>query len=129
MIEEIKIFEPTNEYESTLKQKSFKFSVRIANFYKITLQRDKSFEPLYKQALRSGTSIAANIYEAQSASSQNDFINKFNISLKESRETEYWLQLLKEIDIINRNEYQSLKTDLDEIIKMLVSSLKTLKGI
>lgn len=129
MVEEDKIFEPTIEYESTLKNKSFKFSIRIAKLYKVIFQRDKLYEPIYKQTLRSGTSIAANIYEAQSAASKNDIINKLIISLKESREVEYWLKLLKEIEIIDEKEYQSLFNDLEEIIKMLVSSIKTSKGI
>lgn len=124
-----KISEPLVIYESVLKQKSFKFSIRIAKFYKILLQRDKSYDPLYKQILRSGTSLGANISEAQSAPSKKDFINKLVISLKESRETDYWLKLLKEIDAITEQEFKSLIEDCEELTKMLVSSIKTSKGL
>lgn len=113
-----KVLEPSVIYESVLKQKSFRFSVRIAKFYKIILQRDKSYDPLYKQFLRSGASIGANISEAQSAPSKKDFTNKFTISLKESRETDYWLYLLKEIELIAELEFNSLIQDCEELTKM-----------
>lgn len=124
-----KVFEPEVLYESVLKQKSFRFSIRIAKFYKILIQRDKAFEPLFKQVLRSGTSIGANISEAQSAPTKKDFINKLTISLKESRETLYWLKLLKETETISDQELNSLQNDCEELIKMLVSSIKTSKGL
>ncbi|MEW6508700.1 MAG: four helix bundle protein [Bacteroidota bacterium] len=123
------VFEPEVLYESVLKQKSFRFAIRIAKFYKILVQRDKVFDPIFKQILRCGTSIGANISEAQSASSKKDFINKLSISLKESRETLYWIKLLNETETISELELISLQNDCEEIIKMLVSSIKTCKGL
>ena len=69
--------------------------------------------------LRSGTSIGANISEAQSAISKKDFKNKMQIALKESRETEYWIKLLNETELINEKEYQSLYCDCEELSKLL----------
>lgn len=124
-----KVFEPEVIYESILKQKSFRFSIRIAKFYKVLIKRDNAYEPIFKQVLRSGTSIGANISEAQSAPTKKDFINKLTIALKESRETLYWLKLLKEIEAISEQELNSLQNDCEELIKMLVSSIKTSKGL
>lgn len=104
----MKVLEPLVNYSSILYQKAFGFSIRIVKLYKYLLQKDKSYEPLYKQLLRSGTSIGANVSEAQSAPTKKDFINKLSISLKESRETEYWIRLLKETEIINQQEHDSL---------------------
>ncbi len=124
-----KIFEPSISYGSILYNKSFNFSVRIAKLYKYLIQKDKSYEPIYKQLLRSGTSIGANVSEAQSASTKKDFIYKLSISLKEARETQFWLKLLKETEIINNQEYESLNKDCDELERILTSSIKTAKGI
>jgi four helix bundle protein len=79
--------------------------------------------------LRAGTSIGANVSEAQSAFTKKDFINKLGISLKESKEAEYWLKLLKESDVISEKEFQSLINDCEEIIKLLTSIIKTSKEI
>lgn len=124
-----KVFEPQAIYGSVLNQKSFNFSVRIAKLYKYLIQKEKSYEPLYKQLLRSGTSIGANVSEAQSASTKKDFIYKLSISLKEARESQFWLKLLKETDTINNQEYKSLDRDCDELERLLTSSIKTAKGI
>lgn len=124
-----KVFEPSIIYGSILNQKSFNFSVRIVKLYKYLIRKDKSFEPLYKQLLRSGTSIGANVSEAQSAGTKKDFIYKLTISLKEARESQFWLKLLKETEIINNQEYESLNKDCDELERLLTSSIKTAKGI
>jgi four helix bundle protein len=81
-----------------------------------------------KQLLRSGTSIGANVAESQEASSKKDFINKLSIALKEARETDYWLKLLKKSLLINEKEFISLIKDCDELIRLLVSIIKKLKG-
>ena len=124
-----KVFEPPITYGSVLNQKSFNFSVRIVKLYKYLIRKDKSFEPLYKQLLRSGTSIGANVSEAQSAGTKKDFIYKLTISLKEARESQFWLRLLEETEIINNQEYESLNKDCDELERLLTSSIKTAKGI
>lgn len=121
----MKVLEPLVNYSSILYQKAFGFSIRIVKLYKYLLQKDKSFEPLYKQLMRSGTSIGANVSEAQSAPTKKDFINKLSISLKEARESEYWIRLLKETEIINQQEHDSLIKDCDELERLLTSSIKT----
>ena len=80
-----------------------------------------------KQMLRSGTSIGANIHEGMYAQSKADFVSKLSISLKEANETSYWLILLKKTDYLTLEVYNSLKSDLDELIRMIISSLKTAK--
>ncbi len=124
-----KVFEPQVIYGSVLNNKSFTFSVIIVKFYKYLIQRDKSYEPIYKQLLRSGTSVGANISEAQSAATKKDFINKLSISLKEARESHYWLKLLNETEIITKQEFESLDKDCDKLERLLTSSIKTAKGI
>ncbi len=121
----MKVLEPLVNYSSILYQKAFGFSICIVKLYKYLFQKEKLFEPLYKQLLRSGTSIGANVSEAQSAPTKKDFINKLSISLKESRETEYWIRLLKETEIINQQEHDSLIKDCDELERLLTSSIKT----
>lgn len=115
------------EYGNTLLNKSFQFAVRSIRLYKILTSRDKTFSPLYIQLLKSSTSIGANISEAQSAPSKKDFINKLNIALKESQETEYWLKLLKESDLLSLNEFDSISNDCIELIKLLISIIKKSK--
>ena len=122
------IFEKALGYSNPITSKSFSFSIRIVKFYRVVLLRTKEFEPILKQLLRSGTSIGANISESQSAISKKDFVNKLHIALKESRETEYWLKLLNEADIIDSKEYLSLYSDCEELSKLLTSILKTTKN-
>ena len=124
-----KVAESKVTYGNVLYQKSFQFAVRIVKFYKYLLKKDKDLRALYEQLLRSGTSIGANVSEAQSAHSKKDFVNKLNISLKESRETDFWLKVLHAAEIINENEFESIYKDCDELERLLVSSIKTAKGI
>ncbi len=125
----MKLNEQISGYGSLLNQKAFHYAVRIAKFYKYLLQKDKSYEPILKQLLRCGTSIGANISESKSAPSKKDFINKLFIALKEARETDYWLKILKEIELITEHEYNSMNKDCDELERLLTSSIKTAKGI
>ena len=113
--------------ESILEQKSFQFSVRIVNLCK-HLRSSKKEYTLTKQLLRSGTSIGANIAEAQQAQSKPDFISKLSIALKESTETKYWLRLMSATDYLTSQEFQSIFSDCVELEKMLVSSIKTAKS-
>lgn len=115
------------EYKNSVVDKSFKFAIRIIKFYKILIERENKYYPLFKQLLRSGTSIGANITEAQSSPSKKDFINKLNIGLKEANETKYWIELLKETELINEKEYLSVLNDCTELIKLLTSIIKTSK--
>ena len=112
--------------KNVLLEKSFKFAIRIVKLYK-HLSEDKKEFILSKQLLRCGTSIGANINEAQDAQSKNDFISKLSISLKEARESKYWIELLKETYYLSEKEANNLLEDLIEIIKLLVSIIKTTK--
>lgn len=87
--------------DNVVKDKSLEFAVRIVNLYKFLVNEQKEFV-MSKQILRSGTSIGANIREAEQAQSRADFINKLNIALKEANETEYWLELLIRTEYITR---------------------------
>jgi four helix bundle protein len=100
------------------------FAIRIINLYKCLTIREKEYI-LSKQILRSGTSIGANIKEGIHSMSKKEFIAKFNISLKEANETEYWIELLYETRYIEKVEYESLHTDCLEIIKIITSILKS----
>jgi four helix bundle protein len=105
--------------------KSFAFSVRIVKLYQY-LYRKKSEYVLSKQLLRSGTSIGANVNEAQAAQSRKDFISKMSIASKEARETKYWINLLIKTDYLDDNDKntKSLIEDTDEIVKLLTSIVK-----
>ena len=125
----VKIFEPPIQYKGVLYQKSIDFAIRIVKLFKYLVQKDRTFEALYIQLVKAGTSIGANISEAQSASSKKDFSNKLLIALKEGRETEYWLKVFYKTEIITQQEYDSLIKDCDELETLLTSSIKTSKGI
>lgn len=124
----MKVKEESIKYGNVVLEKSFNFSVRILKLYRFLLKQDRSFEPILKQILRSGTSIGANITEAQNAPSTKDFINKLNISLKEAKESEYWLNLFKASDIIDEKSFKSLQKDCKELIKLLIAIIKTAKS-
>ena len=110
--------------DNVVKDKSLEFAVRIVNLYKFLVNEQKEFV-MSKQILRSGTSIGANIREAEQAQSRADFINKLNIALKEANETEYWLELLIRTEYITREQYESINNDSTEINKLLISISKT----
>ena len=111
--------------DNTVLNKSFEFAVRIVKLYKFLTANQKEYV-LAKQILRSGTSIGANVHEAVEGFSNKDFQFKLNIALKEARETEYWLKLLYETDYISERQYSHINNDCTEILKLLVSILKTL---
>ncbi len=109
-----------------LRQKSYDFAIRIVKLCRYLTNEQKEFV-LSKQVLRSGTSIGAMVREAEFGQSKADFINKLSIALKEANETEYWLSLLLDTDLIEQKMHQSLKADIDTIISLLVASVKTAK--
>ena len=113
--------------DSILEQKSFQFAVRIVNLCKHLRSAQKEYT-LSKQLLRSGTSIGANVAEAQQAQSRADFISKLSIALKETTETKYWLRLLHATDYITCAEFDSVMSDCVEIEKLLVSIIRTTKN-
>jgi four helix bundle protein len=111
--------------KSILKSKSYSFALRIINLYKYLLTQKEFI--LSKQVLRSGTAIGALIAEGEFAQSKADFINKLSIALKEANETKYWLDLLKDSNYLTIVMYNSIQPDNLELIKLLVSSIKTTK--
>ena len=106
--------------------KSKAFAVRIIKLYKYLCDEKKEFV-LSKQILKSGTSIGANVKEASKGQSKADFIAKMSIALKEASETEYWLELLCETDYINKEHFESIYADNEEILKILTRIIKTAK--
>ncbi len=112
--------------ESVLKDKSYKFALRIVKLNRFLNEERKEFV-LSKQILRCGTSIGANIVEGKRGESRLDFIHKLSISLKEAFETEYWLNLLRDSEYISAEQAQSLISECNEVQKMLISSIKTAK--
>lgn len=114
------------EKDNIIRSKSFDFSVRIVNLYKV-LYYERNEKTLSKQLLRSGTSIGANIEEGIAAFSKKEFIFKLQISYKEANESFYWIKLLHRTDYINDVEFESLKLNIEEIIKLLISIIKTAK--
>ena len=109
-----------------VEAKSFEFAVRIVKFSKWLKRERKEFE-IANQILRCGTSIGANIAEAQFAQSKKDFVSKMHIALKEAYEAEYWLRLIVAAKIVLPNEVKSLKEQLKEILKLLTTIVKTAK--
>jgi len=110
-----------------IQQKSLAFAIRIVKLYKHLIENKKEYV-LSKQLLRSGTAIGALVKEAEHAQSKADFLNKMNIALKEANETLYWLILLKETEFIKEEEFKSVYADAEELVKMLVSIVKTTKA-
>ena len=110
--------------ESKLRNLSVEFSVKIIKL----CESIKGHYSLANQLERSGTSIGANIHEANYAQSKNDFISKLEIAQKECYETEYWLELLFETDCIKEEKYKKMKNECGAIRRMLISSLKTVKS-
>jgi len=106
--------------------KSYIFALRVVKLYKHLVSEKKEYV-LSKQVLRSGTSIGALIKESEHAQSKADFINKMSIALKEANETEYWLQLLKDSSYISEQSFNSIHNDSVELIKILVSIVKSSK--
>ncbi len=116
-----------SEKKNILKDKSFLFAVRVAKLYQHLSSTQKEFV-LSKQVLRSGTSIGANVREANNAQSPADFVHKLSIAQKETDETIYWLELLQAINLIKKEEYESLQQDATELLKIIRSSVLTLKA-
>ena len=112
---------------NVIEVKSFDFAVRIVNLYK-HLTTDKKEFILSKQLLRSGTSIGANVSEAEKAPSDADFNAKMNIALKEANESFYWLRLLHETEYLTDKEFESMEADIKELISILVSITKSMKN-
>jgi four helix bundle protein len=112
---------------SVLHIKSYAFAVRITKMFLHFTENDWKLTTIYKQVLRSGTSISANVHESEFAQSPSDFITKLHIALKEANETMNWLNLLHDTDILSEREFESMASDCSDLIALLVSSIKTVK--
>jgi four helix bundle protein len=110
--------------KSILEEKSYKFALRMVKLYKYLIENKRDYI-LSKQLLRCGTSIGANVKEALQAESKPDFIHKLCIALKETSETEYWINLLYDSDLIDKRSYDSINNDCTEILRLLTSIIKT----
>lgn len=110
--------------ESIAYKKAFQLAIKIVKYCQWLKENKKEFD-LARQLLKSGTSIGANLAEANGAISKPDFSNKVSISYKETLETKYWLELLKEVDLIENSLFNELLSDADEIARILFSILKT----
>ena len=114
-----------DDKENVIVKKSFEFALKIIEFAE-TLESQRKFV-FANQILKSGTSIGANIREAQNAESKADFIHKLGIAQKECDETTYWLELLKETDYLTDKEFESINSEATELLKMIRSAIITSK--
>ena len=112
--------------DSIAYKKAYSFANRIVKAYRYLTEQKREYV-LSKQLLRSGTSVGANLAEANGAVSQADFRNKVAIAYKEILESRYWLSLLKDNEYIDSKTYQSIEADAEEITKILYSILRTSK--
>lgn len=115
-----------NKGKNIVKDKSFAFALRVIKMSKFLINEKREFV-ISKQVLRSGTSVGALIREAEHAQSKADFIHKISIALKEANETDYWIELLHKSEDISDEAYHSMQPAIQEIIKLLVSIVKTTK--
>ena len=111
----------------TARNKSKRFAIRTVKLYQYLCDEKREFV-MSKQLLRSGTSIGANLAEAECAISKKDFLAKVYIALKECSETKYWLELLHETGYLSGDQFQSIFADCEEIRRMLSATTKTLNS-
>lgn len=113
--------------DSIIFTKAKAFALRIVRLYKYLRERKESV--IAKQMLRSGTSIGANIAESRYAQSKSDFVSKLQVALKEAAETQYWLELLHDAELVKSDKaFSLLRDDCTELIELLTSSVKTTKA-
>ncbi len=111
--------------ELKIQERSFAFAARIVRLCRFLEKQDRVSRPLANQLSRAGTSIGANIEEAQAGHSKADFTAKMSIARKEARETHYWLRLLKESELINGSMLTEIIQESEELVRILTSIVKT----
>lgn len=112
---------------ASIHELSYDFACRITRLFQyLTEDADYKEFVISKQIYRSGTSVGANVRESKHAQSDADFLSKMSIAYKEADETEYWMNLLHDNGYINESQYESLKMDIDRILKLLTSIVKTM---
>ena len=115
-----------NDFARSLMDKSLAFAVRVAKLAQFLGDEKKEFV-ISRQIVRSGTSIGANVREAQFAQSDADFISKLSVALKEGAETQYWLEVLAKAEYITEKQYRSLRNDTNRLVGLLVRIVKAKK--
>ena len=115
--------------ENIIVTKTEAFADRIVKMCKCIFKRKTGDKDMINQIYRSGTSIGANVAEGQYAQSKADFLTKMTIALKEANETRYWLGRLRSGEVLTDKEYESIKVDVEEIIRLLTSITGTVKGV
>jgi four helix bundle protein len=113
-----------SDSKNIVEKKSFDFAIRIINVYKYLTEKKNEYV-LSKQLLRCGTSIGANVEEAEGAITKKDFLNKMYIAHKESRETSYWIRLLFQTEFITKKQYESIFNDCEDLIKLTGKIIST----
>ena len=116
-----------NREGGPLHTKSYDFGVRIVKMFLHFTSNDWKLQTIYKQVLKSGTSISANVHESEFAQSPSDFASKLHIALKEANETMNWLNILHDTQYLEDKAFESMAQDCSEVIALLVSSIKTTK--
>lgn len=114
--------------DNAIVLKSEQLAIRIVNLYRY-LFNEKHENIMSRQLMRSGTSIGANVAEAQCAQSTADFVNKMHIAYKECSETRYWIRLLYRTEYLTEEQYASINNDLNEIFALLTAILKSTKTV
>ena len=114
--------------ENIIAAKSYAFSIRCVNLYRFLCEERNDYT-IGKQLLRSGTSIGANVKEAIRGYTKADFTAKMSIALKEASESEYWFEILRDTNYISAQQAESMLNDCTEVIKILISIIKTSQGI
>ena len=117
------------ERKISIQERTERFAIRIVKAY-VELNKkpfDDASKVLSKQLLRAGTSIGTNCAEAEFAQSHKDFISKYSIALKEASETRYWIKILINAEVVPAQKFTALQSELDTIIRILVTSINTLK--
>lgn len=113
--------------DNIVKRKSFDFALAIVKICRVLAEEKREYV-LSKQLLRSGTAVGALVRESEHAESKKDFIHKLAIALKEANETEYWLELLYQSDSIQKEDFQKLSNANKELLKLLISIIKSSKA-
>lgn len=112
--------------DNIVQKKSFDFAVRVVRLA-YDIQKNKKEYDLSRQIIRSATSIGANIEESMGGQSEKDFLHKVSISYKEARETEYWIRLMHEVDLIQEKDKTELLSDIREILRLLGAIRRTMQ--
>lgn len=116
------------EKKRDILERTFRFSVRVVKLCHVLDEQPGVARTLGRQLLRSGTSIGANVEEAQAGQSRADFVSKYSIACKEARETHYWLRLLAECEIVPATRLSEITQECDELIAILTTIVKNAKS-